>query len=154
MAIKSSSVCALEPEKIAKTKWSLTYGTPCRIEHRFNCTCWAVSGVRGLLVRRWEGDAVTLLQVCHQTRRWPGPCSSGWGRSSAAAPYMIVRPFALSCLLHDLLYTLQLDTYICFVYSPSSPVPYPNYLFWKLALFRFSSSFSSDHGALVRHSAN
>ena len=29
MAMKSSSVCALEPKKIAKTKWSLTYGTPC-----------------------------------------------------------------------------------------------------------------------------
>ena len=29
MAIKSSSVCALEPEKITKTKWIQYYGTPC-----------------------------------------------------------------------------------------------------------------------------
>ena len=28
MAMKSSSVCALEPEKITKTKWSQYYGTP------------------------------------------------------------------------------------------------------------------------------
>ena len=30
MAMKSSSVCALEPEKITKTKWIQYYGTPCR----------------------------------------------------------------------------------------------------------------------------
>ena len=30
MAMKSSSVCALEPEKITKTKWIQWYGTPCR----------------------------------------------------------------------------------------------------------------------------
>ena len=30
MAMKSSSVCALEPEKITKTKWAQKYGTPCR----------------------------------------------------------------------------------------------------------------------------
>ena len=29
MAMKSSSVRAPEPEKMAKTKWELTYGTPC-----------------------------------------------------------------------------------------------------------------------------
>ena len=29
MAMKSSSVCALEPEKITKTKWIQYYGTPC-----------------------------------------------------------------------------------------------------------------------------
>ena len=29
MAMKSSSVCALEPEKITKTKWAQYYGTPC-----------------------------------------------------------------------------------------------------------------------------
>ena len=29
MAMKSSSVCALEPEKITKTKWAQWYGTPC-----------------------------------------------------------------------------------------------------------------------------
>ena len=28
--VRSSSVRAPEPEKLAKTKWSLTYGTPCR----------------------------------------------------------------------------------------------------------------------------
>ena len=27
--VRSSSVCAPEPEKMAKTKWELTYGTPC-----------------------------------------------------------------------------------------------------------------------------
>ena len=30
MAMKSSSVCALEHEKITKTKWAQYYGTPCR----------------------------------------------------------------------------------------------------------------------------
>ena len=29
MAMKRTSVCALEPEKITKTKWSQYYGTPC-----------------------------------------------------------------------------------------------------------------------------
>ena len=29
MAMKSSSVCALEPEKITKTKWKQYCGTPC-----------------------------------------------------------------------------------------------------------------------------
>ena len=60
---------------------------------------------------------------------------------------MIVRPFALSCLLHDLLYTLQLDTYICFVYSPSSPVPYPNYLFGNLpfSVFHLPSALTMVH---------
>ena len=29
--IKISSVCALEPEKITKTKWAQKYGTPCKI---------------------------------------------------------------------------------------------------------------------------
>ena len=29
MAMKSSSVCALEPKKITKTKWAQWYGTPC-----------------------------------------------------------------------------------------------------------------------------
>ena len=28
--VRSSSLRAPEPEKLAKTKWSLTYGTPCR----------------------------------------------------------------------------------------------------------------------------
>ena len=35
MAIKSSSVCALEPEKLTKTKWIQYFGTPCISKHWF-----------------------------------------------------------------------------------------------------------------------
>ena len=38
MAMKSSSVCALEPEKITKTKWAQYYGTPCIIQQYFVVT--------------------------------------------------------------------------------------------------------------------
>ena len=36
MAMKSSSVCALEPEKITKTKWIQWYGTPCIMTHNLS----------------------------------------------------------------------------------------------------------------------
>ena len=35
MAIKSSSVCALESEKLTKTKWIQYFGTPCISKHWF-----------------------------------------------------------------------------------------------------------------------
>ena len=36
MAMKSFSVCALEPEKITKTKWRLTFGTPCTCQEYYS----------------------------------------------------------------------------------------------------------------------
>ena len=62
MAIKSSSVCALEPEKIAKTKWRLTYGTPCIMANVLLCNLpdcriasagWCGEGEKG---DWWPGD--------------------------------------------------------------------------------------------------
>ena len=54
MAMKSSSVCALEPEKIAKTKWRLTYGTPCNSN---------IPMVNYLYLTDWSADCLLDLAI-------------------------------------------------------------------------------------------
>ena len=55
MAMKSSSVCALEPEKITKAKWSLTFGTPCMIMVMTMCH-FLHESLRGTYKRRHSID--------------------------------------------------------------------------------------------------
>ena len=60
MAMKSSSVCALEPKKITKTKWAQWYGTPCNSPLIFN-------------VSNSKRCNTSLLEVLHWIINNPAP---------------------------------------------------------------------------------
>ena len=87
MTMKSSFVCALEPEKITKTKWAQLYGTPCIfclpkifiIIFLFKVDCH--KKIEDLKLRLFAHSNIWHLVRC--LHPWPGPAAGLWqGHSS------------------------------------------------------------------------
>ena len=108
--VRSSSVRALEPEKMTKTKWELTYGTPCRnpgsspacVISCFCCsrlmmmtrTCWwgagrgwrRASSARTSSASRTRGCGGCPPRGPQQSRESPHPAAAAAAAAAAARP--------------------------------------------------------------------